>query len=172
MVKWWQPVVLAFLLAGIGGFVSYGLSNKPLVDYTLEAPSFWNFTLLFVAPQNVPSMTFSVKVRNRGLTDSLVNVTVIAWNASIASKETDAFSASLSRVTWLSARSDDWGLLTFYLRPVKDTPSFTISCTVTKVANYSSFSAVVSTTFAEITPLWPTTVTYVNNGAYQYQRMD
>lgn len=169
MVDWWKPIVLGFLLTSVGGFAWYGVANRPLVDYTLNPPGFWEFTEMTLSIMSAPVMKFDVDLRNRGLTDSVVNVTVMAWNASVAVKQDGPFSSSVSLLTPLSARSNDWGGLTFYLRPMSDTPSFRISCFAAKVADYSSFSGIVSTLFEEIKGQPPTSVLYIQIYYHHYE---
>jgi len=170
MVKWWKPIVLAALLGTLGWFVGYGLGNRPLVDYTLDMPSFWYFTETTQMPNYDPVMTFHVNLRNRGLTDTEVNVNVTVLNASVSTRKLGPFNASISlEGVPLTARSDNYGYLILYLKPIKNASSFEVSCSVTRKPDYSSFSAVVSTLFVEIKGQWPTTVKYINSNGFGYE---
>ena len=166
-------LVLLIAIPPVIWFLSYGLVQKPLVDYTFGGvsdvrPSYG----LNAMTQNQPGTIdiFNVLIRNRGITDISVIVTVHAENVLVSASYGGPYSNIASTLV-VAFANGEYRYVTFYLTLRTQVPSFTIWCDVTKIVDYSTVPASVATTFGEINPIAPILLEYkqdsTNLGSYQ-----
>ena len=112
----------------------------------------------------------NVLIRNRGVTDISVIVTVHAENALLSSSYGGPYNNMASDAI-VALANGEYRYVTFYLTLQIQVPSFTIWCDVTKMIDYSTVSSSMATTFAEINPIAPILLVYhqssVNPDTYE-----
>ena len=148
-------------------FVSYGLVNKPLIDFTFGSGS--NIRLSY----NLNAMTttrpgtidiLNVLIRNRGLTDLSVIVTIHAENALVSPSYSGPYNLMASDEI-VAFANGEYRYVTFYLTLQTQVSSFTIWCDVSRIIDYSTISSSMATTFAEINPIAPILLVYNQNSS-------
>lgn len=166
-------IILLVVLPPSAWFLSYGLVNKPLVDYTFGGASDVRLSYgLNTMTQYHPGTIdiFNVLIRNRGLTDISVIVTVHAENALVSASYMGPYSNMASTLI-VAFANGEYRYVTFYLTLRTQVSSFTIWCDVTKIVDYSTIPSSVATTFGEIKPIAPILLEYkqdsTNPGSYQ-----
>lgn len=166
-------LVLLIVIPPVIWFFSYGLVQKPLVDYTFGGasdvrPSYGLNAMTQTQPGTID--IFNVLIRNRGITDISVIVTVHAENVLVSASYGGPYSNIASTLT-VAFANGEYRYVTFYLTLRTQVPSFTIWCDVTKIVDYSTVPASVATTFGEIKPIAPILLEYkqdsTNPGSYQ-----
>ena len=166
-------LVLLIVIPPVIWFLSYGLVNKPLVDYTFGGASDVRLNYgLNAMTQTQPGTIdiFNVLIRNRGLTDISIIVTVHAENVLVSASYGGPYSNMASTLIEAFANGE-YRYVTFYLTLRRQVSSFTIWCDVTKLVDYSTVPSSVGTTFGEIKPTAPILLEYkqdsTNPGSYQ-----
>lgn len=104
----------------------------------------------------------NVLVRNRGLTDISVIVTVHAENALLAAAYGGPYNNMASDEV-VALANGEYRYVTFYLTLQTQVPSFTIWCDLAKVIDFSTVSATMATTFGQINPIAPILLEYKQN---------
>jgi hypothetical protein len=143
-------------------FLSYGLVNKPLIDYTFGGASDVRLTYSLNAMTEAQPGTIdivNVLIRNRGLTDISVIVTVHSEYALVSSSYSGPYNIMASDQI-VALANGEYRYVTFYLTLQTQVPSFTIWCDVTKIIDYSTVSSSMATTFGEIKPIAPILLAY------------
>jgi len=143
-------------------FLSYGLANKPLIDYTFGGASDVRLTYSLNAMTETQPGTIdivNVLIRNRGITDISVIVTVHAENALVSSSYGGPYNNMASDEV-VALANGEYRYVTFYLTLQTQVSSFTIWCDVTKIIDYSTVSSFMTTTLGEIKPIAPILLTY------------
>ena len=163
-------LILAPLLAW---YVSYGLVNRPLVDYTFGGVSDIRRTYRLNALSRTYAGTidiFNVYVRNRGHTDITIVVTVHAVNALVSASYNGPYNEMASSALVIFAGSS-YHFVTFYLTLKSQVPFFTLSCQATKLIDYTTFSSSVASFFGDIEPVPPNVLQYSQESMspYDYQ---
>ena len=155
-------LVLLIVIPPVIWFLSYGLVQKPLVDYTFGGvsdvrPSYGLNAMTQTQPGTID--IFNVLIRNRGITDISVIVTVHAENVLVSASYGGPYSNIASTLV-VAFANGEYRYVTFYLTLRTQVPSFTIWCDVTKIVDYSTVPASVATTFGEINPIAPILLEY------------
>jgi hypothetical protein len=161
------------IIAPLAWFLSYGLANKPLIDYTFGGASDVRLTYSLNAMTETQPGTIdivNVLIRNRGLTDISVIVTVHAENALVSSSYSGPYD-NMAGDQIVALANGEYRYVTFYLTLQTQVSSFTIWCDVTKIIDYSTVSSSMATTFGEIKPIAPILLAYnqsaLNPDTYQ-----
>jgi hypothetical protein len=155
-------IILIVLIPPSAWFFSYGLVRKPLVDYTFGRASDVRLSYTLSAMTQYRPGTIdiiNVLIRNRGLTDISVIVTVHAENALLSASYEGPYNEMASNLI-VSLANGEYRYVTFYLTLKAQVSSFTIWCDVTKIVDYSTVSSSVATTFGEIKPTSPILLKY------------
>ena len=164
-------IILAPLLAW---YVSYGLANKPIVDYTFGVAEIRRTYRLIAhsVDTNHPGSIeiFNVYVRNRGHTNITIIITVHAMNAFVSSSYDGPYNERASSALEVPAGSV-YHFVTFYLWLKTQVPSFTLSCQASKLIDYTKFPSMVASTFGQIEPVSPILLQYSqeSTNSYDYQ---
>ena len=143
-------------------YLSYGLANKPLIDYTFGGASDVRLTYSLNAMTETHPGTIdivNVLIRNRGHTDISVIVTVHAENALVSSSYSGPYN-NIASDQIVALANGEYRYVTFYLTLQTQVSSFTIWCDVTKIIDYSTISSSMATTFGEINPIAPILLAY------------
>jgi hypothetical protein len=154
-------------------FVGYGLANKPLIDFTFGSTSdiraSYSLNAMTVTQPGTIDI-INVLIRNKGLTDISVIVTLHAENALISSSYGGPYNLMASDEI-VALANGEYRYVTFYLTLQTQVSSFTIWCDVSKITDYSTISSSMATTFAEIKPIAPILLVYTqsttNPASYQ-----
>jgi len=146
-------------------FVSYGLANRPMIDFTFGSgsdirPSYNLNAMNATGPGTIDII--NVVIRNRGPTDLSVIVNLHAENALVSSSYSGPYNLMASNEIVAFANGKD-RYVTFYLTLQTQVTSFTIWCDVSKIVDYSSISSSMATTFAEIKPIAPILLVYTQS---------
>ena len=165
-------VVFVALLA-VSGYVWYGLSTRPVVDYTFGGPSDLRHTYQLTALTKTQPGTIDIThilVRNTGTTDITVVVTLHATNSVVSTNYYGPFNDMASIQIQLPTNSG-YRLANFYLTLITQVTIFSIRVDVSRVVDYSSLASSVATNFADIEPTAPTMLVYTSNStsAENYQ---
>jgi hypothetical protein len=160
-------IILLVIIPPSAWFLNYGLAHKPLVDYTFGEASDvrLNYTLNAMTQYRPGTIDIiNVLIRNRGITDISVIVTVHAENALLSASYGGPYREMASNLI-VSLANGKYRYVTFYLTLRAQVSSFTIWCDVTKIADYSTMSSSVATTFGEIKPTSPILLKYKQNSS-------
>ena len=147
------------------GFVTYGWSNRPIVDYALDT---YQEELSAYGGQR---FQFSCDVQNRGPTDMIVQIGTNATDVLLAFNATSQGYPAVAYTDVTVLANGGWTHHLFSIVLADNLPSsFSISCSVTKVADYSNFSHIIATVFGEIGhDSYRITATYVKTSQNYYQ---
>lgn len=175
-LKRFALLILVILLIAVPiaiGYIWYGLSNRPLVDYTFGGTSQVRlYYRLNASTQNYPGTIdlAHALIRNRGRLDISVIVTIHAVNALVSVSYYGPYNEMASQLIPLPADSG-YQIVTFYLTLISQVTNFSIKCDVGRVVDLSTFSSSVSTTFGEIQPVSPTLLQYSHESTspFEYQ---
>jgi len=143
-------------------FLNYGLANKPIIEFTFGSASDirLNYTLnAMTATQPGTIDIVNVLIRNRGLTDISVIVTVYAENALLSPSYGGPYN-NIASDAIVALANGEYRYVTFYLTLQTQVSSFTVWCDVAKVIDYSTVSSSMATTFGEISPIAPILLVY------------
>lgn len=160
-------IILLIVILPSAWFLSYGLAHKPLVDYTFGGVSDvrLNYTLNAMTQYRPGTIDIiNVLIRNRGLTDISVIVTVHAENALLSASYGGPYNEMAGNLI-VSLANGEYRYVTFYLTLKVQVASFTIWCDVTKIADYSTISSSAATIFGEIKPTSPILLKYTQNSS-------
>lgn len=163
-------VVLLISVAAVIGYAWYGLSNRPIVDYTFgDAKDVRLSYRLIASTQNYPGSIDLVHVlmRNRGRTDISVIVTVHAVNALVSADYYGPYN-EMTSVALMSSAHSEYRYVTFYLTLKSQVSSFVVSCQVSKFIDYTTFSSSIASTFGDIQPVSPTLLQYSRGSTSPY----
>jgi len=143
------PLIIGPLLIW---YVSYGIVNRPVVDYSFGTadqihPTYQLSALSKYSPGTID--LFNIFVRNRGRTDIAVIITIHAVNALVSATYDGPYNEAASRALVVPA-SSDYRAVTFYLTLKSQVHFFTLACQGGKLLDYSTFSASVASTFGDI----------------------
>jgi len=166
-------VILLISAPVVIGYAWYGLSNKPIVDYTFGgAGDVRLYYRLSASTQNYPGTidVVHVLVQNRGHTDVSVIITIHAVNALVSASYYGPYNEMVSELSPVLAGAG-YRVVTFYLTLRSQVSSFALSCDVAMVVDYSSLSSLAATNFGEIEPIPPTSLQYAQQSTspYDYQ---
>jgi hypothetical protein len=166
-------VIALLIFIPLLGFVGYGLLNKPSVDYTLGGADVVrsSYRLTAMTPTSPGTIdVFYVLVQNTGPMDVSIIITVHATNALVSASYYGPYDVMASTLIVAFANSE-YRYLQFYVTLQSQVSSFTISCDVTRVFDYSTFPSSLASTFGEIHRISPTMLAYSQNSTdpYNYQ---
>ena len=153
---------MLIILPPLAWFFSYGLANKPLIDYTFGGASDVRLTYSLNAMNETQPGTIdiiNVLIRNRGLTDISVIVTVYGENALVSSSYSGPYN-NMASDQIMALANGEYRYVTFYLTLQTQVSSFTIWCDVTKIIDYSTVSSFMTTSLGEINPIAPILLIY------------
>ena len=162
---------VALLIAS--GYIWYGLSIQPVVDYTFGGQSDVRHTYELTATTRTQPGTIDIThilIRNTGKTDISVVVTLHSTNSVVSSNYYGPYDDMANIQVQLPTNSG-YHVVTFYLTLPTQVTVFSISVDVNKVLDYSSLSSSIATNFASLEPTAPTLLVYVSNSTnpYNYQ---
>jgi hypothetical protein len=163
-------VILLISAPVISGLTWYGLSNKPIVDYTFGGAGDVRlyYRLNASTPQRPGTIDIAhVLVRNTGHTNLSIIVTLHAVNAVVSADYYGPYNEMANEEISVSANSG-YRVVTFHLTLMTQVSSFAIWCEVNKVVDYSTFSSSVATSFSEIDPTLPTHLQYAQGATNPY----
>ena len=163
-------IVLLVLIPLLAELVNYGLSNKPIVDYTFGGSGVVRVSYRLSAmtldhPGTID--LFNVLVRNRGRTDISVIITVHAINALVSTSHDGPYN-DMASILIVAFASNEYRFVSFYITLKKQVSSFSISCDASIVADYSTLSSSIISAFGEIQPTFPTFVQYSQESTNPY----
>ena len=166
-------LIALLILIPLLWFVGYGLLNKPSVNYTFGGADVIrsSYRLTAMTPSSPGTIdTFYVLVQNTGRTDMSVIITVHATNALVSAGYYGPYDVMASTLIVAFANSG-YRYLQFYITLQSQVSSFTISCDVAKVLDYSTSPSSLASTFGEIHQISPTMLTYSQESTnpYNYQ---
>ena len=152
-------VILTPLLLG---YVGYGYVTRPIVEYTFGGASDIRSSYRLDALTATASGTIDlveVKVQNVGQSDISVIITLNAVNAEVATSYNGPYDLNTGLQVVLPANSD-YRFIPFYITLVTQVSTFTLTCTVSKVMDYSTFYSGTASTFGQTEPIQYTTLQY------------
>ena len=166
-------IIILAIVAPALWFLNYGLANKPIVEFTFGAASDIRLSYSLNAMNATRPGTIdiiNVLVRNSGLTDLTVIVTVHAENALLSPSYGGPYNNMASNEI-VALANGQYRYVTFYLTLQTQVPSFTVWCDVAKIVDFSTISSSMATTFGEINPIAPILLMYnqssLNPDSYQ-----
>jgi len=133
----------------------YGLSNRPIVEYTFgDIGNIRSSYHLIASTENYPGTIdlVHVLIRNRGSSDISVVITVHAVNAMVSANYYGPYSEMASKLSAVPAVSG-FLVVPFYISLKLQVSSFTISCQATKVLYFSTFASSMASIFGEVDPI-------------------
>lgn len=166
-------IILVILLPLGLWYTWYGLSNKPIVDYTFGQskdvrPS---YHLIASSPTRPGTIDIThVLVRNRGSADISVIVTVHAVNAVVSTSYDGPYNDMAGELISLPANSGD-RVVTYYFTLITQVSGFTFQVDVNKNVDYSSLPSSAAAIFGDTAPIFPTLLQYAQEpiSLYDYQ---
>ncbi len=145
------------------GYVGYGYVTRPIVEYTFGGASDVrsSYRLDALSATNAGTIDLvEVKVQNIGQSDISVIITLNAVNAEVATSFNGPYDLNTGLQVVLPANSD-YRFVPFYITLVTQVSTFTLTCTVSKVLDYSTFYSGTASTFSQMDPIQYTTLQYV-----------
>jgi hypothetical protein len=166
-------LIILIIVASVSWFLSYGLANKPIIEFTFGGASdirqSYSLNAMTVARPGTIDI-INVLIRNRGATDISVIVTVHAENALLSASYGGPYN-NMAGDAITALANGKYRYVTFYLTLQTQATSFTIWCDVTRIIDYSTVSSSMATTFGEISPIAPILLVYkqssLNPDSYQ-----
>jgi hypothetical protein len=156
-------------------FVSYGMINRPLVEYTFGGADKIRLAYqdMIAFSKNSPGTIdiLNVYVRNRGATDIRVIVTVRAVNALVSASYGGPYNEIASAALTIPAETILYRFITFYITLRSQVASFTLSSQVGRFLDFSTFSSSIASIFSGIEPISPNLLRYSQEtgNPYDYQ---
>jgi len=164
-------LIIALIAASVVvGYSSYGLTYRPLVDYTFGAAKDLrkNYRLQPMSPFQPSTIDITqVLVENTGSSDITVIVTLQAVNAVVSTSYYGPFN-NIANIQIHLPVASGYRLVTFYLTLPAQVPFFSIHIAVSRVLDFSSLASSAETAFALIQPTPPTQLVYTNIGTNPY----
>ncbi len=165
-----RPLVAVLLLIVVAVPVVvawYGWTYAAVVDFTFGGTSDirGSYQLFAMSPDHPSTIDIThIFVRNTGNTDITVIVTLQALNAVVAPAPGYYYGpyTDTANVQIHLPVSSRYEIATFYLTLPVQVPTFTIRASVARVIDSSSFTSLVTSSFATIEPTLPTTLVYTN----------
>jgi len=148
-------------------FLLYGLTNPPIVDYTLHCSSSFD-------PRYSTRLTVVLEVRNRGHTDAPLLLVLTVQNATIFPIDKPWAECTDSRIKlYVIAMKNSEQYSAYAVDIVVDSSyeSFTLTYSIEKRFD-PSISGVISLLFAEFHGFYPTSVTYVKDAEGRYNSQE
>jgi hypothetical protein len=164
-------IFVALLIAS--SYIWYGLSTRPVVDYTFGGQSDLRHNYQLTATTRTQPGTIDIThilIRNTGRTGISVVVTLHSTNSVVSSNYYGPYDDMASIQVQLPTNSG-YRVVPFYLTLPTQVAIFSISVDVNKVLDYSSLSSSIATNFASLEPTAPTLLVYTSNSTnpYNYQ---
>jgi len=159
-----RAVVIFFIILTplLLGYVGYGYVTRPIVEYTFGGASDVRSSYHLDARSATASGTIDlveVKVQNVGQSDISVIITLNAVNADVATSYDGPYDLNTGLQVVLPANSD-YRYVPFYITLVTQVSTFSLTCTVSKVLDYSTFYSGTASTFGQMNPTQYTTLQY------------
>ena len=158
-------VVIFLMLLVVSTYSWYGLSIRPVVDYTFGGPSDIRRSYQLTALTRTQPGTIDIThilVRNTGQSDISVVVTLHATNSVVSANYYGPFNDMANIQIDLPVNSG-YQVVNFYLTLLNQTSTFSIRVDVNRVLDYSSLTSSIATNFADIQPTAPTSLVYMSN---------
>jgi len=172
----WVVVVLLIVVAAPVVVAWYGLTYAAVVGFTFGGTTDVrrSYRLTAMSPFQPPTIDIThILVRNTGNTDITVIVTLHAVNAVVAPAPGSYYGPYTDTANVQIHLPVDVGyqVITFYLALPVQVPLFTLRVSVATVLDFSSFTSLVTSSFASIQPTTPTTLVYANTitSPYDYE---
>ena len=160
-------IILTPLLVG---YASYGYVTRPIVEYTFggasDVRSSYRLSALTATAAGTVDLV-EVKVQNVGQSDISVIITLNAVNAEVATSYAGPYDLNTGMQLVLPANSD-YRYVPFYITLVTQVTTFSVTCTVSKVMDYSTFYSGTASTFGELDPTQYTTLQYAQQPISPY----
>jgi len=167
----WKPrrelvigAVIAILLV-VSSYTWYGLSIRPVVEYTFGGPTDLRYTYRLTALTRTQPGSIDIThvlIQNTGKTDISVVVTIQATNSVVSTSYYGPFNNLASDQVQLPSNSGIH-VVTFYLTLITQVTLFSIHVDVSRVFDFSSVTSSAATTFVAMQPTAPTTLLYASN---------
>jgi hypothetical protein len=144
-------IVIAIIIVVAGAVIGFAVTNKPLVDYTIESPaSLWDFKF--------GALAINLGIRNRGGIDASLSLVATVSNAVVSSNQSEPspeFNQTVLKIPTIAINGQkDYAYYTVFVTPNLGMANFTISYTVER--NMGDLMS----SFAQIVGWTPTTLTY------------
>ncbi|HYW01265.1 MAG TPA: hypothetical protein VE862_07330 [Candidatus Acidoferrum sp.] len=144
-------------------YVGYGYVTRPIVEYTFgganDIRSSYRLDALSATTSGTVDLV-EVKIQNIGQSDISVIITLNAVNAEVATGYAGPYDLNTGLQVVLPANSD-YRFVPFYITLVTQVSTFSLTCTVSKVMDYSTFYSGTASTFGQLDPMQYTTLQYV-----------
>jgi len=160
-------LVLLIVVGFAVSFVLYGLAFGGNVSFTFGGKNDVRQTYQLTAMSEYRPSTIDlthVLIRNTGSTGVTVVVTVHALNAAVSTGYYGPYGDSANVQIYLPSGSG-YRAVNFYLTLPLQASSFTIRVNVGQVLDFSSITALATSSFASIQPTIPTTLVYSQESA-------
>ena len=133
-----------------------------------------SYRLTAMSPFQPPTIDIThILLRNTGNTDITVIVTLHAVNAVVAPAPGSYYGpyTDTANVQIHLPVASGFQIITFYVALPVQVPLFTLRVSVARVLDFSSFTSLVTSSFASIQPTSPTTLVYTNTitSPYDYE---
>ena len=154
MVAWWKPILLTFILGGVGGFLAYSFANRPIVDYYIDSPP-------AVVDFQYTRLTIRLCVRNTGNLYAPVDMLIRLQNVSLLDNGKSYVNNSANEVTIhykLQGNMANYATESIEVCPVNNSYSFSISYSIVKRPEVSWTG--ITHVFAELNPYDTVSLTY------------
>ncbi|HUK50814.1 MAG TPA: hypothetical protein VLV18_07240 [Terriglobales bacterium] len=158
-------IVLVVVFPVLSGYSWYGLSVKPVVDFTFGGTRDLRRSYQLTALSRTLPGTIDIThilVENTGNTEISVVVSLHATNSVVSAGYYGPFSDTANIQITLPVNSG-YQVVTFYLTLPLQVNVFSLRVDVNKVLDYSSLSASIATNFASVTSHAPTQIVYASN---------
>jgi hypothetical protein len=154
MVAWWKPILLTFILGGIGGFFAYSFANRPIVDYYIDSPP-------TVVNFQYTNLTLRLCARNTGSLYAPVDMLITLQNASMLRNGESYINSSANETTIhykLEGNMANYDTETIEVCLADNSDSFSISYSVVKRSELSWTG--ITNIFAELNPYGSVSLIY------------
>ena len=159
-------VAVIFLILVVGSsYAWYGLSLRPVVDYTFGGPSDIRRSYQLTALTRTQPGTIDIThilIQNTGQSVISVVVTLHATNSVVSANYYGPFNDMANVQIELPVNSG-YRVVTFYLTLLNQTSTFSMNVDVNRVLDYSSLTSSIATNFADIHSTTPTALVYTSN---------
>ena len=157
-------LILLFVAAAVGSFLTYGYVYGANVTFTFGEANQLRQSYQLVAMSTFHNMPSTIDIthiliRNSGSTGITVLVGMHAVNAVLSVSYYGPYTDSVEVQMYLPA-GGGFQVQNFYLTLPLQVASFTLSITVAQVLDFSSVSALATSSLATLQPTAPTTLVY------------
>ena len=159
--------MVAVLVSGIFLLIFvHGVLNRPILKYSMECPEFFN-------PVFEDYIVVYLESENTGNIDSNVILRLQTINATISDygieRPHEVISNNMVEFYYLLSKNDH-SRDKIIIYPDISNDSFSLDYTLIKNKKFNTYSNIINSLFGEITPLYPTHLTFTNiEGVYRIE---